>query len=79
MIRYIARPGYDWRRSRQATAQPRQYQRTAVTAWERQQTRDTYGGHIPSIQYGWHQPTPAQQQARRVWRHPRIRTRIHIR
>jgi len=79
MIRYLARPGYDWQRRRQAPAQPRQYQRTAVTAWERQQPRDTSQWHIPSIQYSQPRQAPAQQQARRVGRHPRIRTRIHMR
>jgi len=79
MLRYLARPGYDWSKRRKATAQPRQYQSRAVTVWERQQPRDTSQWHIPSIQYSQPRQAPVRQPARRVWRHPRIRTRIHIR
>jgi len=79
MLRYLTRPGYDWQRRRLTPAQPRQYQRQAQTVWERQQPRDTSQWHIPSIQYGQPSQAPVRQPARHVGRHPRIRTRIHMR
>jgi len=79
MIRYAERPGYNWQRGRQAQAQPRQYQRQAQTAWERQQPRDTSQWHIPSIQYSQPRQAPIQTQAQPTGRHPRVRVRMRMR
>jgi len=79
MLKFIARSRYNEPRRWYPPAQ--QYQRQAQTVWERQQPiyarRSTM--LIPHIEIDRTRPAPARSQARRVWRHPRIRTRIHMR
>ena len=78
MLRYLARPGYDWSKRRQAPAQ--QYQRQAQTVWERQEP--TYARRstwlMPHVAIRATQDAPARSQARREGRHPRVRMRIHM-
>jgi len=79
MLKFIARSRYN--EPRRWYPQAKLYQRTAQTVQERQQPiyarRSTW--LIPHIEFDRTRQAPARSQVRRVWRHPRIRTRIHMR